>query len=77
MNKERRKVLRDICERLESIRDEVEGVKDEEKAAYDNLPDGLRDGIRGTIMAENVDSLQDAIDGLEEVYDKIDTAAAC
>ena len=77
MNKERRKVLRDICERLESIRDEVEGVKDEEKAAYDNLPDGLRDGIRGTIMAENVDSLQDAIDGLNDVYDKIDTAAAC
>ena len=77
MNKQRRKALRDICERLESIRDEVEGVKDEEKAAYDNLPDGLRDGIRGTIMAENVDSLQDAIDGLEEVYDKIDTAAAC
>ena len=76
MNKARRKVLRDICERLESIRDEVEGVKDEEEAAYDNLPDGLRDGVQGTIMAENVDSLQDAIDGLEEVYDKIDTAAA-
>ena len=69
--------MRDICERLESIRDEVEGVKDEEEAAYDNLPDGLRDGIRGTIMAENVDSLQDAIDGLNDVYDKIDTAAAC
>lgn len=76
MNKQRRKVLRDICERLDAIRDEVEGVKDEEEAAYDNLPDGLRDGIRGTIMAENVDSLQDAIDGLENVYDKIDTAAA-
>ena len=77
MNKQRRKVLRDICERLDAIRDEVEGVKDEEEAAYDNLPDGLRDGIRGTIMAENVDSLQDAIDGLNDVYDKIDTAAAC
>ena len=77
MNKERRKTLREICERLDAIRDEVEGVKDEEEAAYDNLPDGLRDGIKGTLMAENVDNLQDAIDGLEEVYDKIDTAAAC
>lgn len=77
MNKQRRKALRDICERLESIRDEVEGVKDEEEAAYDNLPDGLRGGVQGTLMSENVDNLQEAIDGLEEVYDKIDTAAAC
>lgn len=77
MNKARRKVLRDICERLDSIRDEVEGVKDEEEAAYNNLPDGLRDGIKGELMAENVDNLQEAIDGLENVYDKIDTAAAC
>ena len=77
MNKQRRKVLRDICERLDAIRDEVEGVKDEEEAAYDNLPDGLRDGVQCTLMSENVDSLQEAIDGLEEVYDKIDTAAAC
>lgn len=69
--------MRDICERLDSIRDEVEGVKDEEEAAYNNLPDGLRDGIKGELMAENVDNLQEAIDGLENVYDKIDTAAAC
>lgn len=77
MNKARRKVLRDICERLDAIRDEVEGVKDEEEAAYGNLPDGLRDGVQGTLMSENVDNLQEAIGGLEEVYDKIDTAAAC
>lgn len=77
MNKQRRKKLRDICERLDAIRDEVECVKDEEEAAYDNLPDGLRDGVQGTLMSENVDNLQEAIDGLEEVYDKIDTAAAC
>lgn len=68
--------MRDICKRLESIREEVEGVKDEEEAAYDNLPDGLRDGINGTLMSENIDNLQEAIDGLNDVYDKIDTAAA-
>lgn len=69
--------MRDICERLDAIRDEVECVKDEEETAYDNLPDGLRDGVQGNLMSENVDNLQEAIDGLEEVYDKIDTAAAC
>lgn len=78
MNKQRRSVLRDLIDRLNPIRDELESVKDEEQDAYDNLPDGLRDGMRGEMMAENVDGLQEAIDALEnDVIDKIDAIAAC
>ena len=78
MNKQRRSVLRDLIERLNPIRDELESVKDEEQDAYDNLPDGLRDGMRGEMMAETVDGLQEAIEALEnDVIDKIDAIAAC
>ena len=78
MNKKRRSVLREINERLSTIKDEIETVMDDEQEAYDNLPDGIRDGDRGEQMADNVSELQSVIDSLEsDVIDKIDTIAAC
>ena len=71
-------MLREINERLSSIRDEIETVMDEEQDAYDNLPDGLREADRGETMADNVSELQGVIDSLEnDVIDKLDTIAAC
>jgi len=78
MNKKRRSVLREINERLSSIRDEIETVMDEEQDAYDNLPDGLREADRGEQLADNVSELQGVIDTLDsDVIDKIDAIAAC
>ena len=78
MNKERRSVLRALNERLGSIRDEIETVRDEEEEAYYNLPDGIRDGDRGYQMQDNVNDLQEVIDTIEnDVIDKIDAIAAC
>lgn len=77
MNKKRRSVLRDINDRLSSIRDEIETVMDEEQEAYDNLPDGLRESDKGDQMADNVSELQGVIDTIEnDVIDKIDSIAA-
>lgn len=78
MNKQRRSTLRAINERLSTIKDEIETVMDDEQEAYDNLPDGIRDGDRGEQMADNVSELQGVIDTLEsDVIDKLDTIAAC
>ena len=77
MNKKRRSVLRNINDRLSSIRDEIETVMDEEQEAYDNLPDGLRESDKGDQMADNVSELQGVIDTIEnDVIDKIDSSAA-
>lgn len=78
MNKQRRSTLRAINDRLSTIKDEIEAVMDEEQDAYDNLPDGLRDGDKGDQMADNVSELQGVIDTIEnDVIDKIDAIAAC
>lgn len=77
MNKQRRSVLRDINGRLNSIRDEIEAVRDEEEEAYYNLPDGIRDGDRGYQMQDGINDLQEVIDTIEnDVIDKIDAIAA-
>lgn len=78
MNKQRRSVLRNIIDRLNPIKDEIEAVMDDEQDAYDNLPDGLRESDRGEQMADNVSELQGVINTLEnDVIDKIDSIAAC
>lgn len=70
-------MLRNINDRLSSIRDEIETVMDEEQEAYDNLPDGLRESDKGDQMADNVSELQGVIDTIEnDVIDKIDSIAA-
>lgn len=70
-------MLRNINDRLSSIRDEIETVMDEEQEAYNNLPDGLRESDKGDQMADNVSELQGVIDTIEnDVIDKIDSIAA-
>lgn len=78
MNKQRRNKLRDISDRLGSIMEEIEMVKDEEQDAYDNLPDGIRESDKGDQLADNVGELEDVINTLDsDVIDKIETIAAC
>ena len=77
MNKERRSVLRNISERLGSIRDEIETVMDDEQDAYYNLPDSIQASDRGYQMQDNVNDLQGVIETIDnDVIDKLDSIAA-
>lgn len=69
MNKQRRKSLEDIIERLESAKADIEDVRDEETEAYDNMPDSLRESERGEAISENCDELDSACEGLEGIIE--------
>ena len=71
MNNERRKKIVGIIDRLNKVkeeindlRSEVSDLQDEEQDAYDNLPESMQDGDRGT-------AIQDAINELESAYGAI------
>lgn len=46
---------------------DIQAVRDEEEEAYDNLPDGLRDGSRGDSMQEAMTYMDEAISKLDEI----------
>lgn len=67
MNKERRKTLQGIIDELESQKENIETLQEEEQEAYDNLPESIQASDRGDAMCENADGLADAASDLEDV----------
>ena len=66
MNKERRAAIKKAIEATETIRDIVQNIFEEEQEAYDNMPDGVKESENGLISADAQESLEAAIDALEE-----------
>lgn len=63
MNKQRRKQIQDAIMKIESL---VQNILDEEQEAYDNMPENLQLSENGMISEDAQESLDAAIDALEE-----------
>ena len=63
MNKERRKRVIDAIRKIEDL---VQDILSEEEEAFDNMPEGLQMSENGIISEEAQESLDAAIDALEE-----------
>lgn len=75
MNNARRKIISNIATKLEGIKSEVQNVMYEEQDAYDSMPENLQGSTRGEESEEAIDtldevvnSIEEAIDGLESIY---------
>jgi predicted nucleic acid-binding Zn-ribbon protein len=81
MNDDRRKRLDELREKLVAldnafeeltseasyIKEELEGIKDEEQESFDNLPESMQNGERGEKMSTAISELENVIDGLNEL----------
>lgn len=72
MNKQRRKELKAIIEKLEQldalrqeIQETLEAVRDEEQETLDNMPEGLQESERGQQMQEYIDNMDSSVDELD------------
>ena len=74
MNRIRRESLRTILGQmdelstvLETVKEALQDVLNEEQEAYDNLPEGLQESDRGQQMQEYIDALEGVVDSLGEL----------
>ena len=74
MNRIRRKSLRTILGQmdelstvLETVKEALQDVLNEEQEAYDNLPEGLQESDIGQQMQEYIDALEGVVDSLGEL----------
>lgn len=71
MNKQRRKMIADVVERLEAAKSDLEMIRDEEQEAFDNMPEGLQGSERGEAMEEGIYQIEEAMDGLDSALDSL------
>lgn len=74
MNKQRRKELNEIINKLSELRDDLASLTSEEEECYDNMPENLQYSEKGEIIEAAVESLNDALDSIDNAIDSINEA---
>lgn len=72
MNKDRRKRIQNIIDRLTDLETEIEKIQDEEQEAYDNLPESLQECEKGERMSDAIDSLDHAFCSVGDTISYLD-----
>lgn len=84
MNNQRRKDIRKAIElmneavaALENAKSILETASEEEREAYENLPESIQYGERGSKMYENCDTIDNVVDSIDtqvsEITDCVDS----
>ena len=74
MNKQRRKTLASIHEKLTELRDLLEEVRSEEEDCFLAIPDNLQGSERYEKAEETVDNLEEAVGHIDEALEIIENA---
>lgn len=76
MNKDRRKALTALAERiahltaqLDEAKGELETIRDEEQEYFDNMPESFQSGDKGETATNAVDMMETALSALGEFID--------
>ena len=75
MNDARRKVLTKALALISEGKSLVEEIMNDEREAFDNMPEGLQQGERGQAAEAAADALEEAFGNLEEAEGNIETAS--
>lgn len=78
MNKQRRKAIEHLRNRLDGLklavgelRNEVEALRDDEQEYYDNMPQSFQDGEKGQAAEAAVSSFDEALSAMDEIESQI------
>jgi hypothetical protein len=75
MNKQRRTTLAEINGQIAELREKLQIMLDEENEAYDNMPEGLQQSVRGEKAEAAISAMETAISGLDEAEAGIEEAS--
>ena len=75
MNNTRRKSLRELIEKTEGIKQEIEEIKTEEEEYYNNMPSSVQDGEKGARDQPVIEYLDEAMTAAGDVIENLTSAA--
>lgn len=71
MNKQRRQKIKEIRQQIETCKNDLQIILDEEQDYFDNMPENLQGSMRGSDSEDAIDTLERCIDELEEVIKEL------
>ena len=74
MNKDRRKRLQEVIDKLHPIHAELEELVSEEQDAFDSMPDSFQNAEKGETMQAGIDALQEAANMVTGAIEQIEEA---
>lgn len=72
MNKARRKKLGEAFDLVNSAKEILEDVREEEQDAYENLPESLQNSGKGEDMQNYMDMMEEAVNYLDDANSVIE-----
>ena len=74
MNNTRRKHIRDLIEKMEGIKSEIEEIRTEEEEYYNNMPEAFQDGDKGDRAQTVIEYLDEAMTAAGDVIENLTSA---
>lgn len=71
MNKKRRNEIAKVVEQLKQSRDKITQLANEERTAYDSLPDSLKETDNALEMGDDVEFLEAASENVESAIGEL------
>lgn len=75
MNNTRRKKLRELIEKTEGIKQEIEELRTEEEEYYNNMPEAFQDGEKGDRAQTAIEYLDEAMTAAGDMIENLTSAA--
>jgi hypothetical protein len=71
MNNQQRKQIRAIAESLETFKDQLEEIGNEERLKFDNMPESLQCSERGEKLESGAESLEELVDEIDLIIENL------
>jgi hypothetical protein len=72
MNKDQRKRIRAVYDKLGELCEEFEAISEEEQDKYDSMPEGLQASERGEAIQEAADAISDQVSAIEDIQSALE-----
>lgn len=72
MNRQRRQAIEKLRSQIETLKEDLELLQEQEQEAFDALSEGVQDSIKGGKMEEYIDKISDAVSDLDSAVDNLD-----
>lgn len=71
MNKQRKQKIKEVRQQIESCKNDLQIILDEEQNYFDNMPENLQGSMRGSDSEDAIDIMENCIDELDEIVKEL------